>query len=296
MVDLDSSEIWMMKLGVSDLLRMVNTFDVHSWTALAHICARLKDPEHMIAIMEFCQHRNMLIEFQKFITDFIDLSNEMMNPSHGLTRASRSLSTGNFGLGSPAVKEPKTSMPDDVQDTLHQIESDFPSAGTLSRTESLKMYMKKKRKDRETYDRALVEMQNQNKTALFLRDAIELWTERFHPSKLWKLVVTSMIQNETTFSNFPAVPALREEVGALASEVCSEQIQFELLEYGLVGSNVADNDEELEYWSSRFSDVFDSSPTNSSSNSSWNNGAQDAESSDNASEMYACERDAIEIE
>ena len=303
LVDLVSREIYTMDVSLAHILPIVHKeVDQKCWIAMAHVCSGIKDPELLVAVFEFCQSRGLVAEFQKFLMEFMELSSLPEPKGRGKIgrTVGRSLSVGSYGyddpwkFGTPKEKKELRRLPDWVKVSMEELEMEFPSAGTITRTEALKNYMKHEKRDTHGYERILRKLKKQNKMALLVRDALDIWRDKCKPMDTWRLMILFMIQNESAFSNFPNIPFLKDELRALASALCSRQFETELAEYGIVGANafMETSQGDADYWRHRFSNIVTETGSYSCSSSQWIPTIHDGKTSTDSSEGTECESGA----
>ena len=279
LIDLCRGEFYHTELDLGGALAMINKDGVDQicWVALAHLCARVNDPSLLVAVFQFVEKHKVISDFWLFLMEMIGLVSLPCKNGKGMM-VGRSLSVGSYSSREPLpVKSSATTvslkkMPDSVREVLRQFEDDFPSAGSMTRIDSLTNYMKKQRRNTERYEKGLKKLEKENEVAMLIWKALQIWRDKHKPSSFGQMMVAFLIQNESMFSDFPNVPRLRDELRDLACELCSREFGHELAEYGLVGPEVlkVERAQDVDYWRSRFGNIVEQqNESSSASSSSW---------------------------
>lgn len=288
LVDLDLSEVVKYNIDFSATQMFSAVMDKTSWEAIAHICSKILDAESIAAIFNLIQEKNEPTLATKFISDLFTFTMECLPENNSRTpkRTRSEMFNRPSSLSKLATEKSRVSslhvdkkmLPPGLSEILDEIETEFPSASRISRRQTFKNFVKKLMKDREmkhshesAADEALEHLRHQNEVVLVLRDAIDLWVQKYSPSQFWQLSICFVIKNETCFNNFPRIPCLNEEIQQMANGMCSPAMTNQLTLFGVLNAESyktrAIHQAQNNYWSSRF--TFDESESSSSSSSMW---------------------------
>ena len=259
-VDLDNSSIYQIELDFSKLVPFSAIIDQSTWYAFSLIIFRVGSSEFLAEMINLLVIKNDIDCVQSFFRNL--LANYSM-PSRVGRAPTRSKSMNLHPLKSQRMIERPTSVPvqkqkmsSNVKETVEEIELEFPSSGNVSRRRAFKSAIKvlmDKKKWREfdnAVNKALVFLRRQNEAALMIRDAIDIWVKDYKPDEFWKLTICFILQNETTFASFPAIPCLREELGVLGDELCSKPMRKKFEAVGIMPPS-EQPDEDALYWKER---------------------------------------------
>jgi hypothetical protein len=157
----------------------------------------------------------------------------------------------------PLRREKK--LPNIIFEHIAELDAEFPSADGRSRRVAFRTLLDAFLNGRQgkaigvAARHAIDELHRQNKVALVLREAIDLWIHDFAPPALRQLTYAIAFHSETVIGSFPAVPCLKEELSPMIVDFCPRPIAHSLAT-GVVSGTVAMNDEELSevlWWKER---------------------------------------------
>ncbi|OHT09543.1 hypothetical protein TRFO_21599 [Tritrichomonas foetus] len=252
-IDLDTSEIYKIELSFKFPQFYLQSLNSKALYGFATICARLPNIEYLSSILHIFELTNNHSLAIKFFRQFFSLcQDQKVGPSRShsyLMSHSSSISQHISSARTPILHK---RTPSNVKDALNDLEKEFPSASSMTRTEWFCNKINESQKGIENYNEILSFMKQQNNMVLNIRAAIEQWVAKYHPSLIWQMIVGLAIQNEATFNNFPAIPDLKDEIEHLSQKFCSKQMIEALSRNGLLAKKTKEsNDNQVDYWSQR---------------------------------------------
>jgi hypothetical protein len=195
--------------------------------------------------------------------------------------------------GQPLRREKQ--LPNIVFEHIAELDAEFPSADGRSRMVAFRTLLGAFLNGRQgkavgaAARRAIEELHRQNKAALVLREAIDLWIHDFSPPVFRQLTYGIAFHSETVTGSFPAVPCLKEELSPMIVDFCPRPIAYALAR-GVMSGTVAMSDEELNqvlWWKERVPAIDRANGVGTSGSSSTQPSIQSISGSSSANFTWA---------
>jgi hypothetical protein len=253
-IDLDTADTYSVSFNFASFTLLKQIMTPAAWDVMANVCASVKQP---VLFRDFFH----LLEQTDFLT--------MVTSIHSLFEF--------FGRKLPPVNprrrvsaQPAPPRPEGrpsrsirryprIEESLVEFDVEFPSASGISRRVLFKELVDELLSQRaaRSIDHAIEcahsEFRRQNQAVLVLREAVDAWTKDFGSDRLMQMFFGILLQSETLFSHFPAVPCLKIETEPLVQEQCSIPICHRLAEARVIDHVCISPQDiaEMESWRTR---------------------------------------------
>jgi hypothetical protein len=270
-IDLDSGDVFAVSLDFSSFAVLRSIINDTGWEVVAHVCAAARTAPHlsnMLRLTEFEPDDLRLVSCVRCLFQCLGAFRRHSPGPKGLKwpHAHHSIapqfSTPNLEISPEAADHPlrrERQLPNVVFEYIAELDAEFPSADGRSRRVAFRTLLRAFLNGRQgkavgaAAQRAIEELHRQNKAALVLREALDLWVHDFSPPVLRQLTYGIAFHSETVVGSFPAVPCLKEELSPMIVDFCSRPIAHSLAS-GIMSGTVAMSEAELDevlWWKER---------------------------------------------
>ena len=247
-VDLNSGDVFEVSVSLKMSSLFAKSMDKQRWDMMAVIASRTQSPEIISSLLNLANLMNdpfIFIQFAKKL--FSLLSFEAKNSNRIPLKRTRSMFSGskNTILTREASRSEGFRISQNISEPviarLKEIESEFPSASSITRRKIFRRLVKQimtnkgiRRLD-DAAQQALFKLELQDNYCLVIRKGIDLWLEQCKPDQFWQFIIEFAILNESIFTNFPAIFVLKDEAEAVFQEIGSVPMYCSFRSHHIIG-------------------------------------------------------------
>jgi hypothetical protein len=147
-----------------------------------------------------------------------------------------------------AIRRPP--IPEEFEDVVASIDTEFPAAGCLSRAGFFRAMLGQQRRiSAESCDRVLRMLRDQN--IIVLKSGLNQWIKKYRPSAFVQAIVRLILDTESVAAECPKIPDLRQEAQSADGVPMSQTVRSRLRECGLFQQRSREDAEDVAYWQFR---------------------------------------------
>ena len=248
LVDLNTSKVFEFSFSMQTIGDDIDFHDPSILSVIAVLCARLPYDINIPAVIDKISKLNDTSVSLDFFECFF---------AAALAVRANSKSKRPNIFKRDNIKSVK--IPKEYTEAVEEMEKDFPSAGTISRSQQFRklihVLLHGKNDPNECPKLALKILRKHNEASLLLRSAIDTWIDKYRPSEERKFLIYLSVIEESKLASAPTIPCIGDELGIVTTDIATHTMFSHLKSnecFGPLTGTSKKKTEEIKFWSHRF--------------------------------------------